>query len=227
LIAPQHPLSSIGKDWRQNRPEKRIVGHEPTVHIVDADAAARQDLAARVTALCWKVRLHNSPEQLLDAIDPQQPQCVLLGEPAAAAVPLERLEQLAGEKSHPPIIVLSARGDAPTIVRALRAGALNFLQRPCDEEQLAMAIHEAFEHDAVNRRRLAAQATLQRRLSRLTRGERQVLEMLVDGHSNRAMAATLGLSVRAIEVRRAKLMQKMRAQSLAELVRMAVERGEE
>jgi len=106
------------------------------------------------------------------------------------------------------------------VVRALKAGALNFLEKPCRDQQLWEAIQEALKWDALHRQHLTKRSKAIQRLRRLNPGEHAVLELLVEGKSNKAIAADLGLSVRTIEVRRAKLMKKMKAESLAELIRL-------
>ena len=108
----------------------------------------------------------------------------------------------------------------------MRAGAINFLEKPCGEQELwAGRAREALHCDARNRRRFTRRQSIQRRLARLTPGERQVLRLLVAGESNKSIAAELKVSVRAIEVRRAKVMKKTRAESLAELIRMTLAAG--
>ncbi|KKK87868.1 hypothetical protein LCGC14_2748910, partial [marine sediment metagenome] len=126
------------------------------------------------------------------------------------------------DETHLPIILVSAHGDVPTVVRAMKAGALNFLEKPCRDQELWEALQEALRRNEENRKRLMYNAVVRRRIARLTPGERDVLTSLVDGKSNKLIATELGLSVRTIEVRRAKLMKKMKAKSLAELVRLAL-----
>jgi RNA polymerase sigma factor (sigma-70 family) len=121
-----------------------------------------------------------------------------------------------------PVIIISAYGDVPMAVRAMQSGAVNFLEKPCREHELWEAIREALQRDSKNRRKISQEAAIRSRLARLTAGEREVLDRLVGGMSNRAIAEELGLSVRTIEVRRHKLMKKTKAGSLAELVSLAV-----
>ena len=104
----------------------------------------------------------------------------------------------------------------------MKAGALNFLEKPCRDQQLWEAIQEAIKWDSVHRQQVALRSKVLHRLQRLTSGERDVLALLIDGNSNKTIAAELNLSVRTIEVRRAKLMKKMKAESLAELIRLTL-----
>jgi FixJ family two-component response regulator len=135
---------------------------------------------------------------------------------------LELLEQFGREEVPLPVIVMSAYGDVPTVVRAMKAGAQDFLEKPCREQQLWEAIQEALRWDSRHRQQLALRTKVRQRLLRLTAGEQDVLRLLIDGWANRAMAAQLKVSVRTIEVRRSKLMKKMKTQSLAELVRLTI-----
>ena len=139
---------------------------------------------------------------------------------------LELLVRLRRDEPHLPVILISARGDVPTVVQAMKAGALNFLQKPVRDHELREAIQEGFQRDRDHRQQAVEQGKLQQRITRLSAGERDVLRMLIDGKSNKTMATDLAMSVRTIEVRRAKLMQKMKAGSLAELVRLAIGAGE-
>jgi FixJ family two-component response regulator len=201
------------------------VSGKGTVWIIDGDSAARQSLLAAVRSLDFQAEAYASVEEFLEARSDDEaypPGCLLLDAGVPGLSGIAWLEQLAQEKLHPPVIMVSADGDVPMVVRAMRAGALNFLQKPCRDRPLWEAIQEALRCDAENRKRIGRLVRLQRRLARLTAGERDVLNLLLRGRSNRQAAAELKKSVRAIEVRRAKLMHKMRADSLAELVRLTL-----
>jgi FixJ family two-component response regulator len=120
------------------------------------------------------------------------------------------------------MIVIAAEADVPTAVRAMKLGVFDFLEKKCPARQLKETIREALRWDRENRRRIARVHSARRRLAALTPGQRAVLDLLLAGYGNREIAAELELSVRAIEVRRAKVMEVMRARSLAELVRLAM-----
>ena len=135
---------------------------------------------------------------------------------------LALLEEFNREEIPLPAIVMSAYGDVPMVVRAMKAGALNFLEKPCRDQQLWDAIQEALKWDALHRQDSVLRAKVLHRLQHLTPGEHEVLALLIDGKPNRTIAAELKLSVRTIEVRRAKLMKKMKADSLAELLRLTL-----
>ncbi|HYW80455.1 MAG TPA: response regulator [Thermoguttaceae bacterium] len=194
----------------------------PTVFIVDGDSTGRQTLDTQVGAMGLRTKTFRSAETFLATFDASTPGCLLVEVRMEEMSGLELLERLVQNEIRLPTILVSAHGDVPTVVRAMKAGALNFLERPCRDQELWESLQEAIKTDQSNRQRLAFSDTVSRRMARLTSGEREVLEMLVDGASNKLIAAELGLSVRTIEVRRAKLMKKMKAESLAELVQMAL-----
>jgi two-component system, LuxR family, response regulator FixJ len=200
---------------------------DPTVFIVDDDPAVRQALTALVRSMRLKAEAYQSAQQFLDAFDGTRPGCVLLDVRMPGTSGLALLEQFGREEIPLPAIVMSAYGDVPMVVRAMKAGALNFLEKPCRDQELWEAIQEALKWDGVHRQRAALRGKVLQRLQRLTSGERDVLELLIDGKSNKTVAAELNLSVRTVEVRRAKIMKKMKAESLAELVRLTLIGGKE
>ncbi len=196
---------------------------EPTVFILDDDPAVRQALTALIRSMQLRVEAFDSAGQFLDRFDRRQPGCLLLDVRMPGISGLEVLDRFRQQEVGLPVIVMSAYGDVPMVVRAMKAGALNFLEKPCRDQQLWEAIHEAIAWDAAHRCQWTARARALRRLERLTSGERLVLRLLIDGYSNRSIAEQLHFSVRTIEVRRAKVMKKMKAESLAELIRITLE----
>jgi FixJ family two-component response regulator len=191
---------------------------DPTVFIVDDDPAVRQALMALVRSMRLRAETYESAQQFLDAFDASRPGCMLLDVRMPGISGLGLLERFNREEITLPTIVMSAYGDVPMVVRAMKAGALNFLEKPCRDQQLWEAIQEAIKWDAEHRERMALRTQVRHRLQRLSRGEHDVLALLIDGKPNRIIAAELNLSVRTIEVRRAKIMDKMKADSLAELI---------
>jgi len=202
--------------------EEESVESRPTVFIVDGESAGRQALDTQVGAMGLRTKMYRSAETFLATYDASKPGCLLMEVRMADMSGLELLERLVQDGIRLPAVLVSAHGDVPTVVRAMKAGALNFLERPCRDQELWESLQEAIKTDQENRHRLALRDTVRRRMDRLTSGERDVLNMLIDGGSNKRIAAELGMSVRTIEVRRAKLMRKMKAESLAELVQMAL-----
>jgi FixJ family two-component response regulator len=195
---------------------------DPTVFIVDDDPAVRQALTTLVRSMRLEAKAYESAQQFLDAFDAARPGCMLLDVRMPGISGLGLLEQLNREEIPLPAIVMSAYGDVPMVVRAMKAGALNFLEKPCRDQQLWEAIQEALKWDVDHREHVALRSKVRHRLQRLTPGEHAVLALLIDGQPNRTIAAQLKLSVRTIEVRRAKIMGKMKADSLAELIRLTL-----
>jgi FixJ family two-component response regulator len=195
---------------------------EPTVFIVDDDPAVRQALTVLVRSMHLRTEAYESAQQFLDACDSARPGCLLLDVRMPGLSGLELLERLNQREVRLPAIVMSAYGDVPMVVRAMKAGAMTFLEKPCRDQQLWEAIQEGLRWDAVHRQHVVLRTKILYRLQRLTPGEHQVLQRLSDGKSNKTIAAELALSVRTIEVRRAKLMKKMKAESLAELIRLTL-----
>ncbi len=195
---------------------------EPTVFIIDDDPAVRQALTVLVRSMRLQAESFDSAQQFLDAFDPAKPGCLLLDVRMPGISGLGLLEQFSREDIPLPAIVMSAYGDVPMVVRAMKAGALNFLEKPCRDQDLWEAIQEALKWDGQHRQRLALRSKVRNRLQRLSAGEHDVLRRLVEGKSNKEIAGELNLSVRTIEVRRAKLMKKLKADSLAELIRLTL-----
>ena len=195
--------------------------NEPAVFLVAGDARARRALATRLSTLGPQTKTFRSTEEFFQVYAPGCAGCVLL-DVSGSPVDLDLLQHLGQRGDHLPVVVISGQGDIPTAVRAMKLGALDFLEQSCSDARLAKAVEEALRWDADNRRRISQVEHVRRRLARLAPGHRNVLDMLVAGKSNREIAAELQLSVRSIEVRRAKVMQTMRARSLAELVRLTI-----
>jgi FixJ family two-component response regulator len=194
---------------------------EPTLFIVAGDPAARHALAER--AQRWRVaaRVCHSADEFLRTHRRGESGCVLLNV-SRPATDLELLRCLGPPGTHLPVVVLGDRPDVATVVRAMKLGAADFLDMPCDDERLDQAVEEALAWDAANRRQIARAEGIRRRMDRLDTGQRAVLDLLVHGRSNAQIADVLGMSVRAIEVRRAKVLKIMGARSPADLARRVI-----
>jgi len=195
---------------------------EPTVFVVDRDPAFCQTLRRVVRSLGLRAEFYASGEEFLETADSSRRGCLAIDPHVPRWSASELFSKLAVHGVHLPVIIVSAHGEVPVVVEAIRAGALSYLEKPCDEQALAAALGEAIAWDAEHRQEMVEAARIRKRMARLTPGERQVLDMLVHGASNKEVAVALGRSVRAIEVRRAKIRVKMRAKSLADLVRQAL-----
>jgi FixJ family two-component response regulator len=133
---------------------------------------------------------------------------------------LDLQDRLAQEEVHPPIIVITGHGDVPMAVRAVKAGAVDFIEKPFNDQLLLDAVHRAIEQDAEHRGRASRLADIQARVQRLTPREREILEWVVAGKRNKVIAIDLGISQSTVEAHRAKVMEKMEAASLSDLMRM-------
>ena len=169
-----------------------------------------------------RTELYCTAESFLEGFVPSRPGCVVLEQRLPGLSGLELLDRLHDHQPRLPAIVISERASVATAVQAMRSGAVHFFEKPCPVAQLEEAIREAVTLDAGNRRQAALLGHVGQRLARLSCGEQEVLELVLTGESNRGIASRLGLSTRAVEVRRAKVMHKMRAQSLAELVQLVL-----
>ena len=161
----------------------------------------------------------------LEAYDPDRSGCLVLDirMPGMSGLDLQR--RLNEANAILPIIFITGHGDVPVAVRAMRAGAVDFLQKPFDEQDLLDRIHQALENDARHRRELAEKDLILGRIASLTPRERQVMDLVVAGLANKNVAGRLGVSRRTVEIHRARVMAKMQATSLAHLVRMAMSRA--
>lgn len=194
---------------------------ESTVFLVDDDPAVLRSLAELLRVLFPRVETFASAAQFLAAYDPDHPGCLVLdiAMPGMSGLDLQR--KLIEDKIDLPVVFITGQGSVQMAVGAMQAGAVNFLEKPFHEQELSDSITAALEIDARNRSRKARRQRLRDRLSHLNEGEHAVLDLILDGKLNKEIAETLGISVRTVEDRRARLMKKMGAKSVAELVRLA------
>ena len=199
------------------------MSHEATVYIVDDDPAARDSVSALVTAAGLRVRSFSSAEAFLLENRPDKPSCLVTDLRMLGMSGLDLLEQLQRSDSPLPAILISAYADVPVAVRAMEAGAVTLLEKPCRHDQLITAIHKALERDTSDRAARTHRAELKKRLASLSPEEYEVMQRMVAGKLNKVVANELLISLRTVETRRHKVLEKMQADSLAELVRMVVE----
>ena len=193
----------------------------PIVHIVDDDDATRTALSRLLSAAGYSVRGYSSAGSMLLAPLPEGPGCILLDYRMPGPNGLELQEALSKREDHIPVIFLTGYGDIPTTVRAMRAGAVDFLTKPVRRDVLLGAVASALERDAARRRSSVNRAELRARHETLTSRERDVFDRIVVGRLNKQIAAELGTAERTIKAHRARVMEKMRVGSVAELVRVA------
>jgi two-component system, LuxR family, response regulator FixJ len=190
------------------------------VHIVDDDDAVRQSLAFLLSSSGLAVRLYDSATAFLSGLSGLQGGCLITDVRMSGMTGIELLHQLRAKACSLPAIVITGHGDVPLAVEAMKAGAVDFIEKPFDQEAILNAVKRALERgmEADSGDGAAAAA----KLATLSERERQVLEGLVAGHPNKTIAYNLGISPRTVEVYRANLMAKMGARSLSELIRKAI-----
>jgi len=193
---------------------------EPTVFIVDDDREVREAIGLLMESVGLAARSYDSAREYLDAFDPALPGCLILDVRMKGMSGLDLQQRLQSEKLFPPIIVITGHGDVPMAVRAVKAGAVDFIEKPFNDQVLLDAVHRAFEQDAEQRGQATRHADIQDRLQRLTPREREILGQVVAGKRNKIIAVDLGISQSTVEAHRAKVMEKMGAQNLSELMRM-------
>jgi len=195
------------------------------VFVIDDDAAMRKALDSLIRSVGLTVQLFGSAQEFLQAKRPDVPSCLILDVRLPGISGLDFQRKLAESKIFIPIVFITGHGDIPMSVRAMKAGAVEFLTKPWHEQDLLDAIHVALERDAARRQQEAELAKLRERLEWLTPREREVLPLVVSGLPNKQIAAEIGTSETTVKVHRGQLMRKMGADSLPELVRMAGKLG--
>lgn len=200
----------------------------PTVSVVDDDEQVRESLAALIQSMNLNVVCYASGRDFLDKFSPATPGCVVLDLRMPQLSGLEVIDELAARNVEVPVIMISGHGDIPAAVAAIKAGAVDFLEKPYRGAALMESVRRAIQRDLTNRQDRSQRQVLADRFESLTADERQVLELTVAGKPDKAIALKLDLSLRTIQLRRASVMRKMHAHSRAELIGLAhqIDRGE-
>ena len=197
----------------------------PIVFVVDDDFRIREALSSLIASVGLRVETFASAAEFLQFQQPDTPACLILDLKLPDTNGIELQQELAAGGNAPPIVFITGHGDVPSSVRAMKAGAIEFLQKPFGEEELLRAIDVGFQTDRQRRQERSELAALQQSYDRLTPREREVLPYIVDGFANKQTAAELGTSEITIGVHRGQIMRKLGARSMAELVRMADKLG--
>ncbi|MFA7592396.1 MAG: response regulator [Thiohalobacteraceae bacterium] len=197
---------------------------EPTVFIIDDDPAVARSLRWLIEAVKLKVELFTSAQTFLDTYEETTPGCMLLDVRIPGLSGLELQEQLAKRYAyHVPIIFVTGHGDVKMAVRAIQVGAFDFVEKPFRDQELLDKIQRAIIFDAEQRGKVAKQVEITELISTLSPREREVFDLVAEGMSNKAIAYTLELSSKTVEAHRAKVMEKLHAKSLADLVKLSMQ----
>ena len=198
---------------------------DATVHVIDDDQAARNSQAFLLKTAKLPVKTYESASAFLDVATGIKSGCIITDLRMPEIDGIELLRRLKKLKINIPIIVITGHGDVPLAVEAMKIGAIDFLEKPFDDEVMLASIRSALDRQEQDNRRQAERAEIESRLAALSNRERDVLEGLVAGRANKQIAFDLGISPRTVEIYRANLMTKMQASSLSNLVRMALVAG--
>ena len=193
---------------------------QATVFIVDDDPAIRFAMQALMDSVNIEHEIFASGDEFLESAAEQRPGCLVLDIRMPGLGGLELQEELIRRGSSLPIIFITGHGDVPMAVDAMQKGAVDFIQKPFRDQDLLDRVHEALRTDQERREEQQAHAEVAERLARLTNREREVFDLVVTGKPNKVIAYDLGVSQRTVEIHRARVMEKMQARSLADLVKM-------
>lgn len=203
-------------------PEREMTKPAPLVLVVDDDPALRDSIAFLVSSVGYDCRCFASAEDFLRDWRNDRPACLIADVRMPGMGGLELQDRLAAVGNILGIVFVTGHGDVPMAVRAMRGGAVDFLQKPFNDQTLLDRVHEALQRSTIAWSQAVARETVAVRLARLTARERDVLAQVVSGKANKQIAADLDISIKTVEVHRHNLMEKMEASSVAELARSLV-----
>jgi two-component system response regulator FixJ len=199
------------------------MSNEPTVFVVDDDELARESVSALVQSMGVNARVFSSAEQFLGQYVANQPGCLVTDVRMVGMSGLELQDRLNELNITLPVVVLTAFARTPLTVRAMQNGALTLLEKPCEDDELWDAIRKALVQDAEGRAANEKRQDIRRRIGRLTSTQRRVMDLIVAGKLNKQISEQLDMGMRTVEARRSEVFDKTGAESLADLVRLAVE----
>lgn len=193
-----------------------------TVFVVDDDQAMRNSLKWLIESVGVQVESFSSADEFLAQYQVGRAGCLVLDVRMPGMSGLDLQEYLVANNIHIPVVIITGHGDVPMAVRAMKGGVIDFIEKPFNDEVLLDAIRRAMVYEEQQRSHHSEHLQIQERLAHLTPREHEVMEMVTEGKSNKEIANSLGVSAKTIEAHRARVMEKMQAGSLAELVRMVL-----
>jgi FixJ family two-component response regulator len=198
---------------------------KPAVYVVDDDPSVRVAMERLLKSVGLSVKTFASAREFLDQTTPEWSGCLIVDLRMPGMGGLDLQDHLSARQVSLPVVFLTGYGTVPASVRAMKAGAVDFLEKPVDDQTLLDAVHKALERDREARRNQAEMQALHQRLAALTPREYEVLTFIISGRLNKQAAAELGTTEKTIKVHRARIMEKLQCASLAELVRLAEKAG--
>ena len=195
---------------------------DPTVFIVDDDPAVREGLSALLAAKRYKVEAFASAEEFLGAVGDGRSGCVVADVRMSGMSGLDLQRELSRRALPIPAVIITGHGDVPLAVSALKAGAVDFLEKPFDSDAILASVEEALRRAGRRPETGFDRAAIAARAASLSAREREVMELVVAGQPNKVVAHRLGIAIRTVEIHRARVMEKLGARNLSELVRMAI-----
>jgi two-component system, LuxR family, response regulator FixJ len=194
----------------------------PTVYVVDDEEPVGDSIAMLLRTVGLPTRVYRDPRLFLEEYRPEHAGCLLLDVRMPQMGGLEVQHELVRRNVTLPVIFITGHGDVPMAVEAMRAGAIDFMQKPFNDDELIRRVQKALEQDARDRELLQRREEIERRWNELTPREREIAGRIADGEANKKVAADLGISLRTAELHRARILQKMGVRAPAQLVRMLV-----
>jgi FixJ family two-component response regulator len=195
---------------------------EATVYIVDDDPDMQDSLRWLIKTVGLHVEVYGSAAEFLEDFAPVGPSCLVFDVRMPGMSGLDLYEAVVARGEGMPVIFITAYADVPMAIRAMKSGAIEFVEKPFNRQELLERVQRAIQNDVERRRLLADHEALRRRFGRLTEKEREVLKLIKDGQPNKAISASLDITPRAVEMRRSSLMKKLGVRTLAELLRLTI-----
>lgn len=198
---------------------------QTVVHVIDDDDAIRRSLVFLLDSAGWRSVAHPSAQAFLDAYDGRTPGCAIVDVRMPMLSGMELQQILSGRGVCLPLIFLSGHGDLPMAVQAMKNGAFDFLEKPCNDHVLLDAVNRAVRYSVERCQRRREQEAVRNRLATLTAREREVVDLLARGECNKTVARSLGISEKTVQVHRSNAMEKLDLHSTAEIAKLIIEAG--